>query len=57
MKKIIYIFLPLIMFSCTKVDENKADKKIVKDVDSDHITFIIDLKVNQILLKPGCLCK
>ena len=34
------------MFSCTKVDENKADKKIVKDVDSDHITFIIDLKVN-----------
>ena len=46
MKKIIYIFLPLIMFSCTKVDENKADKKIVKDADSDHITFIIDLKVN-----------
>ena len=34
------------MFSCTKVDENKADKKIVKDADSDHITFIIDLKVN-----------
>ena len=34
------------MFSCTKVDENKADKKIFKDADSDHITFIIDLKVN-----------
>ena len=46
MKKILYIFLPLLMFSCTKVDENTADKKIVKDADSDHITFIIDLKVN-----------
>ena len=34
------------MFSCTKVDENKADKKIIKDSDSDDITFIIDLKVN-----------
>ena len=34
------------MFSCTKVDENKADKKIIKDADSDDITFIIDLKVN-----------
>ena len=34
------------MFSCTKVYENKADKKIVKDADSDHITFIIDLKIN-----------
>tara|TARA_Y100001970_G_scaffold50272_1_gene63567 strand:+ start:103 stop:531 length:429 start_codon:yes stop_codon:yes gene_type:complete len=34
------------MFSCTKVDENKADKKIIKNSDSDDITFIIDLKVN-----------
>ena len=34
------------MFSCSKVDENKADKKIIKDSDSDDITFIIDLKVN-----------
>ena len=34
------------MFSCTKVDENKVDKKIIKDADSDDITFIIDLKVN-----------
>ena len=34
------------MFSCSKVDENKADKKIIKDFDSDDITFIIDLKVN-----------
>ena len=46
MKKILYIFLPLLMFSCTKVDENKVDKKIIKDADSDDITFIIDLKVN-----------
>ena len=34
------------MFSCTKVDENKADRKIIKNSDSDDITFIIDLKVN-----------
>ena len=34
------------MFSCSKVDEYKADKKIIKDSDSDDITFIIDLKVN-----------
>tara|TARA_B100000459_G_scaffold126708_1_gene79704 strand:- start:88 stop:516 length:429 start_codon:yes stop_codon:yes gene_type:complete len=34
------------MFSCTKVDENKADKKIIKNSDSDDLTFIIDLKVN-----------
>tara|TARA_B100001113_G_C20515871_1_gene365146 strand:+ start:49 stop:477 length:429 start_codon:yes stop_codon:yes gene_type:complete len=34
------------MFSCSKLDENKADKKIIKDSDSDDITFIIDLKVN-----------
>ena len=34
------------MFSCSKVDENKADKNIIKDSDSDDITFIIDLKVN-----------
>ena len=34
------------MFSCSKVDENKADKKIIKNSDSDDITFIIDLKVN-----------
>ena len=34
------------MFSCSKVDENKADKKIIKDSDSDDITFIIDLKLN-----------
>ena len=34
------------MFSCSKVDENKADNKIIKDSDSDDITFIIDLKVN-----------
>ena len=46
MKKILYIFLPLLMFSCSKVDENKGDKKIIKDSDSDDITFIIDLKVN-----------
>jgi len=46
MKKILYIFLPLLMFSCSKVDENKADNKIIKDSDSDDITFIIDLKVN-----------
>ena len=46
MKKILYIFLPFLMFSCTKVDENKVDKKIIKNSDSDDITFIIDLKVN-----------
>ena len=34
------------MFSCSKVDENKADKKIIKNSDSDDLTFIIDLKVN-----------
>ena len=34
------------MFSCSKVDEYKADKKIIKDSDSDDITFIIDLKLN-----------
>ena len=46
MKKILYIILPYLMFSCTKVDENKADRKIIKNSDSDDITFIIDLKVN-----------
>ena len=47
MKKLIYLLVPLFLFSCVKVDDKKDTSSLVKNSESDDITFIIDLKINQ----------
>ena len=47
MKKILYILMPLILFSCVKVEGDKEISIVTKNSESDDITFIINLKVNQ----------
>ena len=46
MKKLIYILIPFFIFSCADVAQQKEESTIIKNSDSDDITFIIDLKVN-----------
>ena len=46
MKKLIYFLLPLFMFSCTDISQDKAEPNVTKNSESDDITFIIELKVN-----------
>ena len=47
MKKLLYVLVPLFLFSCVKVDDKKDTSPLVKNSESDDITFIIDLKINQ----------
>ena len=47
MKKLLYFVVPFFLFSCIKVDEKKETSSIIKNSESDDITFIIDLKINQ----------
>ena len=46
MKKILYILMPLILFSCVQVEGKKEVSIVTKNSESDDITFIINLKVN-----------
>ena len=47
MKKLLYVLVSLFLFSCVKVDDNKDTSSLVKNSESDDITFIIDLKINE----------
>ena len=47
MKKLLYVLVPLFLFSCVKVDDKKDTSPLVKNSESDDIAFIIDLKINQ----------
>ena len=47
MKKLLYFLVPFFLFSCVKVDDKKDTSSIIKNSESDDITFIIDLKINQ----------
>ena len=47
MKKLIYLLVPLFLFSCLNLDDKKETSSIIKNSESDDITFIIDLKINQ----------
>ena len=47
MKKLLCVLVSLFLFSCAKVDDKKDTSSIVKNSESDDITFIIDLKINQ----------
>ena len=47
MKKLLYFLVPFFLFSCVKVDDKKETSSIIKNSESDDITFIIDLKINQ----------
>ena len=47
MKKLLYVLVPLFLFSCVKVQEKKPTSPLVKNSESDDIAFIIDLKINQ----------
>ena len=46
MKKLIYTLIPLFMFSCADLGQEKVESTVIKNSESDDITFIIDLKVN-----------
>ena len=46
MKKLLYIIMPLILFSCVQVEGTKEVSIVTKNSESDDITFIINLKVN-----------
>jgi len=46
MKKFIYTLIPLFMFSCADLGQEKLESTVTKNSESDDITFIIDLKVN-----------
>ena len=47
MKK--YIFISIIIFytSCTKIEDNSDNSSFFEDIQSDKITFIIDLRINE----------
>ena len=47
MKK--YIFISIIIFntSCTKVEDNSDNSSFFEGIQSDKITFIIDLSINE----------
>ena len=47
MKKLLYFLVPFFLFSCVKLDNKKETSSIIKNSESDDITFIIDLKINQ----------
>jgi len=47
MKKLIYTLIPLFMFSCADLGQEKVESTVTKNSESDDITFIINLKVNQ----------
>ena len=46
MKKLIYFSLSLMIMSCTSVESESAKSTVIKNADSEEITFIIDLSVN-----------
>ena len=46
MKKLIYILTPLFLFSCMQLEVEKESSMATKNSESDDITFIINLKVN-----------
>ena len=46
MKKLIYFSLSLMIMSCTSVESESAKSSVIKNVNSEEITFIIDLAVN-----------
>ena len=47
MKKLLYILMPLLLFSCVQLEGEKEASIVTKNSESDDITFIINLKVNQ----------
>ena len=46
MKRLLYILIPLFLFSCMQVEVEKETPIVTKNSESDDITFIINLKVN-----------
>ena len=46
MKKLLYILMPLLLFSCVQLEGEKETSIVTKNSESDDITFIIELKVN-----------
>ena len=46
MKKLLYILMPLLLFSCVQLEGEKETSIVTKNSESDDITFIINLKVN-----------
>ncbi len=46
MKKLIYLTLSILIMSCTSVDSESGKSSVIKNADSEEITFIIDLAVN-----------
>ena len=46
MKKLIYLALAILIMSCTSVEPESAKSSVIKNADSEQITFIIDLAVN-----------
>ena len=43
MKKLIYFSLSLMIMSCTSVESESAKSTVIKNADSEEITFIIEL--------------
>ena len=55
MKK--YIFISIIIFytSCTKIEDNSDNSSFFEDIQSDKITFIIDLRINENTFSPNVI--
>ena len=46
MKKLMYFFVSILMLSCANVEKDVSEPAVVKNSESEAISFIIDLKVN-----------
>ncbi len=46
MKKLMYFFVSILMLSCANVKKEASEPAVVKNSESEAISFIIDLKVN-----------
>lgn len=46
MKKLMYFFVSILMLSCANVEKEASEPAVVKNSESEAISFIIDLKVN-----------
>ena len=46
MKKLMYFFVSILMRSCANVEKEASEPAVVKNSESEAISFIIDLKVN-----------